>query len=169
MNRLGPASSAEPVARSLLLCPKGRSRRHGPAPLPHRATSGRFRRPSADARGAKTDLHSAFDQVCARLNPVPDQTVVLSVLNDTEVVYIGRRPGSRAVGVNYELGMRLPANCTASGKALLSTLEPDRVRDLYSEFEPDGLPILTKRSIKRTLSARAGADREGRARLCARR
>jgi DNA-binding IclR family transcriptional regulator len=78
---------------------------------------------------------------------VPEQTVVLSVLNDTEVVYIGRRPGSRAVGANYELGMRLPANCTASGKALLSTLEPDRVRDLLSEFEPDGLPILTKRSI----------------------
>jgi IclR family transcriptional regulator, blcABC operon repressor len=97
---------------------------------------------------AKTDLPGEFDRLCRELDVLPDQTLVLSVLNETDVVYIGRRRGSRPIGVSYELGMRLPAHCTASGKALLCVLSSEQVRAAYRAY-PDRLPTLTPKSITR--------------------
>jgi DNA-binding IclR family transcriptional regulator len=96
---------------------------------------------------AQTGLHSEFERAVHELGSVTDHTLVLSVLDGTDVVYVGRRNGSRAVGVSYELGMRLPAHCTASGKAMLCELETDEVRRLYRDSGP-ALPALTHRSIK---------------------
>lgn len=47
-----------------------------------------------------------------------------------EFVNVGCRNGSRPFGFNFRIGMRLPANCTASGKAMLSSLPAERVVDL---------------------------------------
>jgi IclR family transcriptional regulator, blcABC operon repressor len=95
---------------------------------------------------AQTGLHSEFERAVHELGSVTDHTLVLSVLDGTDVVYVGRRNGGRAVGVSYELGMRLPAHCTASGKAMLCELEPDEVRRLYGD-SGSALPALTHRSI----------------------
>jgi DNA-binding IclR family transcriptional regulator len=92
------------------------------------------------------DLHSEFERLCRDPDLLPDQTLLLTVLDDTDVVYIGRRAGSRPIGVTYRLGMRLPANCTASGMALLSGLQPDEVRALYRGY-PGDLPSLTPKSV----------------------
>lgn len=98
---------------------------------------------------AKTDLHTEFERATRDLNVLPEQTLVLSVLDQHEVVYIGRRRGALPVGINYELGMRLPAHCTASGKAILSSLSTETVVDLYSSYErARQLPGLTPRSIR---------------------
>jgi DNA-binding IclR family transcriptional regulator len=73
---------------------------------------------------------------------LPEETIILSVLDGADVVYIACRNGSRPLGVNFRIGMRLPANCTASGKALLSTLPATRVRELLSAA---GLRRLTRK------------------------
>jgi len=79
----------------------------------------------------QTDLHAEFDRLARELAVLPEETLVLGVRDGTDVVYIGRRIGSRPVGVSYQVGLRMPAHCTASGKALLSCLPPDTVRELY--------------------------------------
>lgn len=56
------------------------------------------------------------------LNKVLDATVNMTVLDDTEVIYVVRYPGRRVVTVDVVLGMRRPAFCTASGRAILSTM-----------------------------------------------
>ena len=43
--------------------------------------------------------------------------------------------GSLPLGVTYRIGMRLPAHCTATGKALLSTLPDEQIRALYRGAE----------------------------------
>ena len=92
---------------------------------------------------AGTDIHRSFEQVLGREGALDEHTLVLSVLEHTDVVYVGRRLGRRAVSVPYELGMRLPANCTASGKVLLSELSDEEVRARFA----DGLQALTSHSI----------------------
>lgn len=64
--------------------------------------------------------------------PVLDtETLVLAVLSGTDAIYVATRRGRQNVGVSYEVGLRLPANCTSSGKALLSMLPPGQVRELF--------------------------------------
>lgn len=92
---------------------------------------------------ADTDIHRSFEQIVGQEGALEEHTLVLSVLEHTDVVYVGRRHGRRAVSVPYELGMRLPANCTASGKALLSELSDEEVRNRFA----DGLQALTSHSI----------------------
>jgi DNA-binding IclR family transcriptional regulator len=66
------------------------------------------------------DLHSEVERVLERLGLLSDHTVTVSVLRDDDVVYIGRRSGQYPLGISSEIGMRLPANCTASGLAMLA-------------------------------------------------
>jgi DNA-binding IclR family transcriptional regulator len=95
----------------------------------------------------QTDLHSEFQRVVAELNVLPEQTVVCAVLRDRDVVYIGRRNGTYPLGVSYEIGMRLPAHCTASGLAMLSTMSDAELADRFEGSETDGMVTLTARSI----------------------
>jgi IclR family transcriptional regulator, pca regulon regulatory protein len=59
-------------------------------------------------------------------------TVNMAVLDDHDVVYIERcrtsRPGQRDIDLNLHVGSRLPAYCTALGKALLAFLPEDELK-----------------------------------------
>jgi DNA-binding IclR family transcriptional regulator len=99
------------------------------------------------ARGytANSDVASEFWRANAELRPLPSETIVISVLDGTNVVYVGCRKGERPVAMSYEIGLSLPAHCTASGKAMLSRLPRPVVEARY-----EGMPItrLTDRSIE---------------------
>jgi DNA-binding IclR family transcriptional regulator len=95
----------------------------------------------------QTDLHTEFQRVVSELNVLPEQTLVCSVLREGDVVYIGRRSGTYPLGVSYELGMRLPAHCTASGLAMLAGLSDSELIQRYAGAEVDGFVTLTARSI----------------------
>jgi DNA-binding IclR family transcriptional regulator len=92
----------------------------------------------------QTDFHTEFQRAVPELGVLPEQTLICAVLRGRDVVYIGRRPGTSPLGVSYEIGMRLPAHCTATGLSILSDLPESRVEELYdgAEFEQ-----LTERSI----------------------
>ena len=94
---------------------------------------------------ARTDLTVEFVKLWESLALLREETIILSVLDGADVVYVACRNGSRPLGLNFRIGMRLPANCTASGKALLSTLPPDRVKALLSTA---GLRTLTKKKTR---------------------
>ena len=98
----------------------------------------------AHAFVARTDLTVEFVRVWESLALLPEETIILSVLDGADVVYVACRNGSRPLGVNFRIGMRLPANCTASGKALLSSLSPQRVAEL---MRTAGFRPLTRKSV----------------------
>jgi DNA-binding IclR family transcriptional regulator len=71
------------------------------------------------------------------------ETSNLAVLVGSEVLYVLKQDGANSVMTLSQVGTRLPAHCTALGKALLAAL-PDE--ELDRRF-PDSLPRLTSRSI----------------------
>jgi IclR family transcriptional regulator, blcABC operon repressor len=93
----------------------------------------------------QTDLLSEFHRVVGESSFLPEQTLVCSVLRGRDVIYVGRRPGTSPLGVSYEIGLRLPAHCTASGLAMLSALGEAELDSLYGGTEE--LEQLTARSV----------------------
>jgi DNA-binding IclR family transcriptional regulator len=72
-----------------------------------------------------------------------EMVVHLGVLDGAEVYYLDKVGGQAAVSVPSRVGGRLPAHCTAVGKAMLAWLAPEQVDGLYA----GGVAGRTVRSI----------------------
>lgn len=95
---------------------------------------------------ASVDEVREFHAVCREWIPEFEDTVQLAVLGDgLTVSYLARRVGSLPVRLASDIGRSLPANCAATGKALLASLDEN---DLARHLPADGnLPTLTPKSI----------------------
>jgi DNA-binding IclR family transcriptional regulator len=72
----------------------------------------------AEAFVSGTDVAQEFSALWADAGAAPEETVVLSVLNGTDALYVA---------------MRLPAYLSGSGKAMLAQRSPDEVRKLFAD------------------------------------
>lgn len=99
----------------------------------------------AGSRLAGSDLVSEFVHACDRDELLVGRTLVLGILEGSDIMYVATRPGDANLAVNYHIGKRLPANCTATGKAILGLMPPGRLAELVSPDEP--LPTLTTASL----------------------
>ena len=74
-----------------------------------------------------------------RLSDETGHTVNLAILDGIDVVYIERcrtaQPGQRDIDLNLHVGARLPAYCTAMGKALLAFVSEDRREELIGRID----------------------------------
>jgi DNA-binding IclR family transcriptional regulator len=61
----------------------------------------------------------------ARLNAATRETVNLMELEGDDIVYVARFPSLHAVSVDLHVGSRLPAFCTAAGRAILARMPRD--------------------------------------------
>ncbi len=84
----------------------------------------------ADAFIAGTGVTQEFAALWAEAGEVPDETVVLAILNGAHVVYVATRAGVRPLGLAFNIGMRLPAYLAASGKAMLAHQSEGTLRTL---------------------------------------
>ena len=75
-----------------------------------------------------------------RLSDECGETVNLAVLDDADVIYLQVIEGPQRVKLAARVGQRLPAFCTASGKAFLAYLPNDEVSRILDE----GLPKYTE-------------------------
>jgi DNA-binding IclR family transcriptional regulator len=98
-------------------------------------------------------MHPFLERLAAGLG----ETVHLSRLDGSTVSFVDAVESPRAVRVGSRLGMTMPAHCTSSGKALLSTLDDAAIRVLYPH---EKLPsALTPQSVtKRTVLLQQVAD-----------
>ncbi len=73
-----------------------------------------------------------------------NETVQLAVLEEATVVYVAKVESTHPFQLVSSVGSRLPAYATGIGQALLATLAPTRVEQLY----PDGtLPVFTEATV----------------------
>lgn len=86
----------------------------------------------AEAFVAGTDVAQEFNALWADAGAAPKETVVLSVLSGTDVLFIATRNSTRPLGLAYNVGMRLPAYLSASGRAMLAQRDPDEIRQLFA-------------------------------------
>jgi DNA-binding IclR family transcriptional regulator len=104
------------------------------------------------------DQVGLFLEACAERDVSTRETAQLAQLGaGLDVVYLARRDGTEPVRLASSPGRALPANCTATGKAMLATLDPtdlaarlDGVRDL-PRLTPHS--IATRRALARELEA----------------
>ena len=78
------------------------------------------------------DLREISAPHLRQLSDETGYTVNLAILDGIDVVYIERcrtaRPGQREIDLNLHVGARLPAYCTAMGKAILAFIPEDASR-----------------------------------------
>lgn len=87
-----------------------------------------------------------FQESCDVLEAGRNDTVQLALLSDgIDVIYLAKRDGVYAVRLASTPGRALPATCTATGKAMLATLDDQEVRARLADAVP--FPQLTPNSI----------------------
>jgi IclR family pca regulon transcriptional regulator len=102
------------------------------------------------------DLREISAPHLRQLSDETGYTVNLAILDGVDVVYIERcrtaRPGQREIDLNLHVGARLPAYCTAMGKAILAFVPDDRLEEIVSQidFAPRGPNTITDREAFRT-------------------
>lgn len=82
---------------------------------------------------ADTDEAQEFNALWADGSPQPEETIVLSVLDESDALYLAARKGTRPLGLAFNIGTRLPAYLSGSGKAILAFRDPEEVRRLYAD------------------------------------
>lgn len=82
--------------------------------------------------------------ILEKANRQCEETVNLTILDGTDVVYILRFPSRHVVSVNLSVGTRLPAFCTAPGRALVASLDREQIRQFLARSELTKMTELTE-------------------------
>jgi len=109
----------------------------------------------ANAFAAHTSPAQEFAALWASFDASPQETVILSVLDGTDVVYVAARHGMHPLGLSFSVGMRLPAHRAATGRAMLAFHEEARVKRLYpgAHLPPYmNLPAMRRSELLRELA-----------------
>ena len=115
----------------------------------------------AEAFVCGTDVAQEFNALWADAGGAPEETVVLSVLSGTDALYVAVRNSARPLGLAFNVGMRLPAWLSGSGKATLAQRAPDEVRKLFSAVPLTHLTRKGPREIKGLLKELALTRKRG--------
>lgn len=96
-----------------------------------------------NAFAERLDLHSVGVRVAQSVARDCDETVHVGILEGLDVVYVCKVDSTQSVRMVSRMGGRVPASCTAVGKALLAHLPEAERRRIVRK----GLAKLTSRSI----------------------
>jgi DNA-binding IclR family transcriptional regulator len=72
------------------------------------------------------------EPILARLAKSTNETCNLGVLDGDMVLYLIKKESDRPLRMSGQVGKRLPAHCTALGKALLAQLSREELRQVYA-------------------------------------
>ncbi|PTR45004.1 IclR family transcriptional regulator [Rhodococcus sp. OK611] len=97
----------------------------------------------------QSDVRARLHPLLERLSAEVGETVHLSRLDGTAVTFIDAVESRQAVRVGARMGITMRASCTSSGKALLSLLDDQALREMYPSPRLEGLTgnSVTKRSV----------------------
>lgn len=98
--------------------------------------------------------------VLQHLSKESDETVNLTVLDGTDIVFISRYMSRHVLNTDVIIGTRLPAYCMASGRAILSRLAPEELEAVLaaSTFKAYTPSTPTSANQVRELIHRAAQD-----------
>jgi IclR family pca regulon transcriptional regulator len=85
----------------------------------------------------------------------------ISVLDDTEVVYVVRVPTRRIMSITLAVGTRLPAYATSMGRVLLAGLDDEQLDERISRIDIQPLTARTVKNEKGLRDAIAGVRKQG--------
>jgi IclR family pca regulon transcriptional regulator len=93
-----------------------------------------------------------MEALVARVN----ESSSISVLDETEIVYVARVPTRRIMAITIAVGTRLPAYATSMGRVLLAALQPD---ELAERLARTTIRPLTTKTVADETALQAKLDR----------
>jgi IclR family transcriptional regulator, KDG regulon repressor len=99
----------------------------------------------ASAALDEVELISAAHPVLAELAHATGETSYFGVMSGGKLVVLAKHDGSGAIRINDRIGNVRPLHCTALGKVILSTFEPEQLEAFLTNAD---LPIFTRKTIK---------------------
>ncbi|GAA0570476.1 IclR family transcriptional regulator [Paractinoplanes ferrugineus] len=108
------------------------------------------------AFAGRLDLVREAQNVAREVAAACDEAVHVAVLDGADVVYLVKVDSTHPVRMVSGVGLRLPAHCTAVGKILLASLDPECLDAVLTK---DVLPGMTPDSVTDQDALRAQLDR----------
>ncbi|WP_258585518.1 IclR family transcriptional regulator [Mesorhizobium sp. AR02] len=99
--------------------------------------------------------------ILLHLSKETEEAVSLTVLDGTEVVFLSRYLSRRMLNTDVIAGSRLPAFCTSPGRAILSRMPDDSVRDIISRSDLKAYTPSTPIEVEDILARIAEARHSG--------
>lgn len=99
----------------------------------------------ASAALDEVELISAARPVLAKLANTTGETSYFGVMTGEKLVVLAKHDGTGAIRINDRIGNVRPLHCTALGKVMLSTFEPEQFEAFLRDTK---LPVFTGRTIK---------------------
>jgi IclR family transcriptional regulator, acetate operon repressor len=90
------------------------------------------------------DIRGQARPFMVRLSTEVGETVHLAILQGQDILFLESIESQKALRVASRIGVHLPANCTAGGKALRARLSQEELREI---FPSEQLPTLMPRSL----------------------
>jgi DNA-binding IclR family transcriptional regulator len=94
---------------------------------------------------ASVDQVEEFYEAAQLLPTGSEETIQLAILDGLEMTYLARHDGRQPVRLTSQIGRRLPATVTATGKAALASLAEDELDRRLSGL--DTFPVFTVNSL----------------------
>ncbi|GGJ76460.1 IclR family transcriptional regulator [Alloalcanivorax dieselolei] len=82
----------------------------------------------------RMDIVREFENLLSQDRRLDDFTVTLSTMADGDVVYLACRNATKPLGFTFQIGMRLPAIYTATGKAMLAAMPKAARQRIVTEY-----------------------------------
>lgn len=89
------------------------------------------------------------------------ESTSVSILDDTEIVYVARAAQRRVMSIALMPGSRLPAYCTSMGRVLLAALPPAVARDILKRSQPTARTERTITDVDALMETLAMARAQG--------
>jgi IclR family transcriptional regulator, pca regulon regulatory protein len=96
-----------------------------------------------------------------RLSEDIAQSTSVSILDETEVVYVARAAQKRVMSIALMPGSRLPAYCTSMGRVLLAAMPVDQAREILTQSPLTRRTPRTETSIEALLDILDTVRRDG--------
>ena len=101
---------------------------------------------------ATMPLPRIVQPVLDQLSQQIGQSTSVSILDETEIVYVARATQTRVMSISLMPGSRLPAYCTSMGRVLLASLRPDEQRAILATSDRIARTQYTKTDINELLA-----------------
>jgi len=94
---------------------------------------------------ASVDMVQEFYEAAQLLPTASEETIQLAVLDGVEMTYLARHDGRQPVRLTSQIGRRLPATVTATGKSALASLADEDLQERLAGIRE--LPVMTVHSL----------------------